>query len=258
MQYTAKNIENFMQSYEKHVSHYIVAHTHFRPFINPQSKYTGNNKIRIGKMAEQASKDCRYALNCFSKLLYPTASNKPVRLPYVYRPLTFVTIEGANETTDKAQTIHVNIALGNLPEALTTEDIVEVINPIVMAERDGYEDYDNELTLTVEYRIVLPAEVQDDAYLEAEVTRRMQENVFVQDVSIRALARLAEVDVIGRLGEELQQALGHDLGRVFAALWQPLFAMQWSLYVAPTQKQRNLLLYVFRLTFFHHQHATLA
>jgi hypothetical protein len=123
MQYTAKNIENFMQSYEKHVSHYIVAHTHFRPFINPQSKYTGNNKIRIGKMAEQASKDCRYALNCFSKLLYPTASNKPIRFPYVYRPLTFVTIEGANETTDKAQTIHFNIAIGNLPKVLTTDDI---------------------------------------------------------------------------------------------------------------------------------------
>ena len=27
---------------------------------------------------------------------------------------------------------------------LTEQDITEVINPIVMAERDGYEDYDNE------------------------------------------------------------------------------------------------------------------
>ncbi len=32
-----------------------------------------------------------------------------------------------------------------------------------------------------------------NAWLEAEVTRRMHENVFIQDVSIRALARLAEV-----------------------------------------------------------------
>lgn len=27
---------------------------------------------------------------------------------------------------------------------LTEQDITEVINPIVMAERDGYEEYDNE------------------------------------------------------------------------------------------------------------------
>jgi hypothetical protein len=123
MQYTAKNIETFMQSYDKYVSHYIVAHTHFRPFLNQHSKYTGNNKLRIGKMAEQASKDCRYALNCFNKLLYPAASNKPTRFPYIYRPLTFVTIEGAKETTDKAQTIHFNIGIGNLPSILTTEEI---------------------------------------------------------------------------------------------------------------------------------------
>lgn len=123
MHYTAKNIETFIQFYDKHVSYYIVAHTHFRPFLKAQSKYTGNNKLRIGKMAEQASKDCRYALNCFSKLLYPAATNKPTRFPYLYRPLTFVTIEGAKETTDKAQTIHFNIAIGNLPKVLTTEDI---------------------------------------------------------------------------------------------------------------------------------------
>jgi hypothetical protein len=34
-----------------------------------------------------------------------------------------VTIEGAKETTDRAQTIHVNIAIGNLPSVLNTEDI---------------------------------------------------------------------------------------------------------------------------------------
>ena len=44
-------------------------------------------------------------------------------MPDLYKPLAFVTIEGATETIDRAQTIHVNIALGNLPKALTTEDI---------------------------------------------------------------------------------------------------------------------------------------
>jgi uncharacterized protein YqeY len=34
-----------------------------------------------------------------------------------------------------------------LQTELTEEDIVEVITPIVNAERDGYEDYDNEMLL---------------------------------------------------------------------------------------------------------------
>jgi hypothetical protein len=34
-----------------------------------------------------------------------------------------------------------------LQTELTEEDIVEVIMPIVNAERDGYEDYDNEMLL---------------------------------------------------------------------------------------------------------------
>lgn len=31
---------------------------------------------------------------------------------------------------------------------LTEQDITEVINPIVMAERDGYEDYDNDTIIS--------------------------------------------------------------------------------------------------------------
>ena len=73
-------------------------------------------------MAE-TRKDTRFALNCFYKLLYPSSTNKVIRQPYFYRPLTFVTIEGASETLDSAQTIHVNIAMGNLPKVLNTEDI---------------------------------------------------------------------------------------------------------------------------------------
>ena len=34
-----------------------------------------------------------------------------------------------------------------LQTELTEEDIVEVITPIVNAERDGYEEYDNEMLL---------------------------------------------------------------------------------------------------------------
>lgn len=113
--YTAKDVENFMNQYEAHITHVIVAHTLFRTF--------NKTDIQIEKMATQAKQDCRYALNCFYKLLYPSATNKPVRQPLLFKPLTFVTMEGAKTTTDKAQTIHFNIALGNLPSVLTTAEI---------------------------------------------------------------------------------------------------------------------------------------
>lgn len=102
--------------YEKHVTHVIVAHTKLRPF------YARNNR-HLEYMLRETQKSCGYALNCFNKLLYPNATNKPVRQPNKYRPLTLVTTEGAHETTDRALTVHVNIALGNLPQVLTTEDI---------------------------------------------------------------------------------------------------------------------------------------
>lgn len=121
--YAASDIEHFLNSYEQHISHVIVAHTKFRPYVDPQSKRFTNSDLRIQRMAEQAKKDCRYALNVFSKQLYPTSTNKPIRNPLMYKPLTFVTIEGARETTDREQTIHFNIAIGNLPKILTTQDI---------------------------------------------------------------------------------------------------------------------------------------
>ena len=113
--YTADDIEKFANEYEQHFTHTVVAHTHMRP--------CGKKTEQIERMAMQAKRDCRHALNCFNKLLYPSATNKPVRRPDMFRPLTFVTLEGAKETADRALTIHFNITLGNLPAILTTEDI---------------------------------------------------------------------------------------------------------------------------------------
>lgn len=111
---------------EKHISHVIVAHTKHRPYIASMNygrfKHIDTKKYMTLKI-EQTSKDLRHALSCFSKLLYPSAPNRPQQNPYVFRPLSFVTIEGANATNDRSQTIHVNIALGNLPKILNTEDI---------------------------------------------------------------------------------------------------------------------------------------
>jgi hypothetical protein len=124
--YTAQDIKNMFDSYKQHVSHVIVAHTHYRPYV--ASTNVGRFKnVKAEKYLEnklyETSKNTRYALNCFNKLLYPNATNKVVRIPNLYKPLAFVTIEGIKETTDRSQTIHVNIALGNLPKELITEDI---------------------------------------------------------------------------------------------------------------------------------------
>ena len=124
--YTAHDIKDMFDSYKQHVSHVIVAHTYHRPYVANTNvgrfKHVRADSYLKQKLVE-TSKDTRYALNCFNKLLYPNATNKVVRMPDLYKPLAFVTIEGATETTDRAQTIHVNIALGNLPKALTTADI---------------------------------------------------------------------------------------------------------------------------------------
>ena len=123
MQYTANDIKAFLGQYENHISHVIVAHTHFRPYTNPiKGKHT-NSTAKIQRQLDQTKRDCRYALNIFNQMLYPSSTNKANRHPDTYRPLTFVTIEGAKETLDRSQTIHVNISLGNLPTVLTAEDI---------------------------------------------------------------------------------------------------------------------------------------
>jgi hypothetical protein len=114
--YTAHDIEAMYRPYEKHITQVTVAHTKLRLYI-------AKNEVQLESMLTETRKACTYALNCFSKLLYPSATNKPVRQPHKYRPLTLVTTEGARWTAVRAQTVHVNIALGNLPQVLTTEDI---------------------------------------------------------------------------------------------------------------------------------------
>jgi hypothetical protein len=114
-QYTAKDIEEFQNTYSDYITHIVVAHTIFRPYNKCQ--------FQIDQMAEQAKKDMRHALNCFAKLLYQNSTNKPVRNPMLYRPLSFVTIENAKEHLSREQTIHFNIAFGNLPKAVLVDEI---------------------------------------------------------------------------------------------------------------------------------------
>jgi hypothetical protein len=125
-QYNAKDIESMFNQYERHLSHVVVAHTLHRPYVASTNvgrfKHVNEEKYITSKM-EQTRKDTRYALNCFYKLLYPNHTNRPNQNPNLFKPLTFVTIEGANKTTDRSKTIHVNISLGNLPSVLNKDDI---------------------------------------------------------------------------------------------------------------------------------------
>ena len=124
--YTKQQVESWFASYKPHISHVVVAHTHHRPYVASANtgrfKHVNPEKYLKAKLAE-TSKSTRYALNCFNKMLYPSHTNWARRKGKKFKPLAFVTIEGAKETTDKAQTIHINIALGNLPNVLTAEDI---------------------------------------------------------------------------------------------------------------------------------------
>ena len=124
--YTSHDIKAMFDDYRPFISHIIVAHTFHRPCVASTNIGRFKNvkpESYLKSKLEQTSKDTRYALNCFNRLLYPNATNRVVRNPKLFRPLTFVTIEGVKETTDRSQTIHVNIALGNIPKALTNEDV---------------------------------------------------------------------------------------------------------------------------------------
>ena len=124
--YTAHDIEQFFNNYEKHISHVIVAHTHHRPYAATRdmgsSRQMRSDQYIRAKIT-QTQKDLKHALNCFNKLLYPSHPNRPRQNPSLFRPLTFVTIEGGDATLDRSKTIHVNIAIGNLPKVLSKEDI---------------------------------------------------------------------------------------------------------------------------------------
>lgn len=121
--YTIDDWTSFIAQYDQHITHVIVAHTNLRAYTSPDNKWVGNTEKRLEMMAEKAISDCRYALNCFNKLLYFGEESKVVKRPDVFRPLTFVTLEGAKATTDSRQTLHFNITLGNLPKHFTTADI---------------------------------------------------------------------------------------------------------------------------------------
>lgn len=124
--YETHDILSLFKQYERHFQYAIVAHTHHRPYV-AFSDVGRRNCINEHKWLEakraQTTKDVRYALNCFNRLLYPNATNLCKRKPNLYRPLVFVSIEGLKRTNDRQQTVHVNITLGNLPRILNCDEV---------------------------------------------------------------------------------------------------------------------------------------
>ena len=112
MKITTETIRDFLDKQEKYITHYIVAHSHYSAYHKSTTD--------IERMTFNLRKDMRHARNCFNRELY---GNGARRKPQLLQPLLIPTIEGTREIANPQLTIHYNIYLGNLPKALTTQDI---------------------------------------------------------------------------------------------------------------------------------------
>ena len=112
MKITTETIRGFLDKQAQHITHYLVAHSHYSAYHKDATD--------IERMTFNLRKDMRHARNCFNKELY---GNGAKRKPQLLQPLLIPTIEGTKEIANPQLTIHYNIYLGNLPKALTTEDI---------------------------------------------------------------------------------------------------------------------------------------
>jgi hypothetical protein len=115
MRITANTIRDFLDKQQKHITHYVVAQSHFHTYQKEDWE--------IERMRVSLVKDLRHARNCFNKELY---GNGAKRKPLKYQPLLIPTIEGTKKTASTKHTLHYNIYLGNIPKILTTEDIKEL------------------------------------------------------------------------------------------------------------------------------------
>ena len=124
--YTAQDVETWFDRYKQHITHVVVAHTRYRPWVASQNtgrfKWVNTEKY-LQRRLEETSKSTRYTLNCLNSFIFPGRTNRTRQKPSSFKPFAFVTIEGVKPTQDRQKTIHINIALGNLPSILTKEDL---------------------------------------------------------------------------------------------------------------------------------------
>ena len=112
MQKTADQIKQFIDKQGRHITHYIVAQSHYFAYKKEAKD--------IARMTFNLQKDLRHARNCFNKELY---GNGAKRKPLLLQPLFIPTLEGTKEYSNPQKSFHYNIYLGNLPKVLTTEEI---------------------------------------------------------------------------------------------------------------------------------------
>jgi len=131
--YTSNDIKELFEQYKGGIQFVLVAHTYHRPYVinsyNPKFKDINAAKYLERKLYE-TKKATRHALNCLNSLLYLNASNKVKRNPLLFKPLCFVTVEGVKDTTDRAKTIHINVAIGNLPKHLSKTDFEQLFRKV--------------------------------------------------------------------------------------------------------------------------------
>ncbi|SDU21700.1 hypothetical protein SAMN05216296_2458 [Pseudomonas pohangensis] len=113
--YTASDILSFFEQHRPLATHYIVAHTRFRP--------SNCSAAQIARFAQQTSADLHHALNHFTDLVNPGHERRARKKQHQFRPLTLSTIEFLNPNVLQSGTVHVNVCLGNISKEFATADI---------------------------------------------------------------------------------------------------------------------------------------
>ena len=117
MNITAEHIRHFLNQYNKHITHWAVAHTPFHTYkATPQ---------QLERMKQEAQKQCLFFRRSFSQFLYQA---KALRKPEIYSPLLITTIEGVNTSPFRQDTIHFNFAIGNIPSCINTEELRQIFS----------------------------------------------------------------------------------------------------------------------------------
>lgn len=113
--YTASDIEKIFEQQRPLATHYIVAHTTFRP--------SNCTQAQLERFHTKTSKAVRLTLNCLSDMVNPGHASRAQRKPDLFRPSSLSTIEFLNPNVLQHQTVHVNVCLGNISKEFTTEHI---------------------------------------------------------------------------------------------------------------------------------------
>ena len=124
--YTASDILRYFEQHRALATHYIVAHTRFRP--------SNCSAAQIARFAQLTSADLRHALNHFTDLVNPGHASRAQRKPNQFRPLSLSTIEFLNPNVLRGRTVHVNVCLGNISKEFATADIERIFRHCWVSE----------------------------------------------------------------------------------------------------------------------------